>query len=83
MRNYRECFENLENDEESAAECIHCLKKNGEQVLFSDSKGRLVLGRENYDDSAEEFMKKISTLLEIRSREDYEKADLKFNLTMY
>jgi hypothetical protein len=83
LRNFRECFDHLGNDEESAAECIHCLKKHGEQVFYSKEKKRLVLGREGYDPTVSEYMEKISTLLEIRTRKDYEKADDTYNLTMY
>lgn len=78
-----ECFEHLENNEDSAAECIHCLRKNGEQILYSDTLKRLILAREVYDPSISEYMVKLTSLLEIRSREDYEKADRRFNLTMY
>ncbi|MCL4315053.1 MAG: hypothetical protein M1454_04940 [Candidatus Thermoplasmatota archaeon] len=83
MRPFKECFKQLENNEDSAAECIHCLKKNGEQILYSDSLKRLIIAREASNPELSEYMTRISALLEIRSREDYEKADRKFNLTMY
>lgn len=82
-RDFEDCFHHLKEDEESAAECIHCLKKHGEQVLFDDHENRLKLGREVYDDTYTEKMKQLSTILGIVSRESYEKADRKFNLTMY
>lgn len=82
-RNFDQCFNHLKEDEESAAECVHCLKKHGEQVLFDDQEKRLKLGREVYDDSYVEKMKQVSELLGINSRETYEKADRKYNLTMY
>jgi len=75
------CFEHA-RDEESAAECVHCLRKYGEQVMFDDSRGRLILGRELYEDHTAE-MTKISELLGIKTRSDYENADKKYNLTMY
>lgn len=77
------CFSHLEEDEESAAECIHCLKKYGEQVFFDDTQGRLVMGREMYDDSYSSAMKALTELLKIRTRSDYEAMDKKYNLTMY
>jgi len=77
-----ECFKHME-DEEEAAECIHCLKKHGEQVMYDDDLGRLVLGREIYDDRYVEKMKELTKLLNIRNRKDYEFMDRKYNLTMY
>lgn len=82
-RNFDECFKHLGDTDESAAECIHCLKKNGEQVIFDTEKKRLKLGRELFDEKYVEYMETITKLLEIESVEDYEKADKKFNLTMY
>ena len=82
-RNFEECFEELESTEESAAEVIHCLKKHGEQVLYDHDGKRLKLGRELFDTKYEDEMKKISELLKIESLEDYEKMDVKYNLTMY
>lgn len=78
---FMECFEHIK-DEESAAECVHCLKKYGEQVMFDDKLGRLKLGRELYEDHSKE-MTKLSEALNIKTRTDYENADKKFNLTMY
>lgn len=79
---FTECFEEAK-DEESAAECVHCLRKNGEWVFYDPSKKRLVLGREKYDPSPGEEMSRISKLLEISSQKSFEDADEKFNLTMY
>ncbi|CAC12086.1 hypothetical protein [Thermoplasma acidophilum] len=79
---FEECFNHIE-DEEEAAECIHCLKKHGEQVMFDDDLGRLVLGREIYDDRYVEKMKELTKLLSIKNRKDYEFMDRKYNLTMY
>ncbi len=78
---FMKCFEHAK-DEESAAECIHCLRRYGEQVMFDDGKGRLALGRELYEDHTAE-MTKITELLGIKNRSDYEIADKKYNLTMY
>ncbi|MHB1708204.1 MAG: hypothetical protein ACYCT2_01835 [Thermoplasmataceae archaeon] len=50
--------------------------------MFDDSKARLVLGREIYEDHTAE-MTKITELLGIKTRSDYESADKKYNLTMY
>ena len=75
------CFDHAK-DEESAAECIHCLRRYGEQVMFDESKGRLKLGREIYEDHTAE-MTRISELLGIKTRSDYESVDKKYNLTMY
>ncbi|MEM0133249.1 hypothetical protein [Acidiplasma sp.] len=83
MKSYTECFEELKDDPLSAAECIHCLQKHGEVVIFSDEKKRLILWREEFDNYPVPFMEKISQLLEIHTRDDYEKMDKKFNLTMY
>lgn len=82
-RNFDECFEHLEDTEESAAECIHCLKKHGEQVMFDGELKRLKLGRELFDPQYSKHMERITELLNIKSIEDYELADKKFNLTMY
>ena len=78
-----QCFSHLENNEESAAECIHCLKKLGEQVMFSRTEKRLVLGRESYDPAYSDKMKNLTKLLGISSLEDYERVDRNYNLTMY
>lgn len=82
-RDFEHCFSHLEGTEESAAECIHCLKKHGEQVLFDDSEKRLKLGREAFDVSYQDEMKKLTELLGIKSRDNYEVMDRKYNLTMY
>ncbi len=79
---FEECFEEAKN-EETAAECIHCLKRYGEQVIYSDDLGRLMLGRELYDHRFEEDMKKITAYLGIKNRSDYELMDKVYNLTMY
>ncbi len=80
---YEECFRELENDPESAAECIHCLKKYGENVIFSAERKRLFLERELYDDTHSEDMKKLTKILDITTLERYREMDRKFNLTMY
>lgn len=77
-----ECFEEAEN-EETAAECIHCLRKHGEWVFFDKSKKRIALGREKYDSSNAKEMERISKLLKIKDEKSYHEADEKFNLTMY
>lgn len=82
-RDFDHCFSHLGDSEESAAHCIHCLKKNGEQVLFDDSENRLKLGRELFDGEYADNMKKLTEILGITSRDTYEAADRKFNLTMY
>lgn len=82
-RDFEHCFSHLEGTEDSAAECIHCLKKHGEQVLFDDSEKRLKLGREAFDNKYVDRMQDITELLKIKSRDDYEVVDRKFNLTMY
>lgn len=82
-RDIEHCFSHLGENEESAAHCIHCLKKNGEQVLFDDSENRLKLGRELFDSKYVEELKKLTQILGINSRDTYEAADRKFNLTMY
>ncbi len=79
---YLDCFNDLE-DALSAAEAIHCIQKYGETVLYDDTKKRLILWREQYDRAPEKYMIKISELLNINSRESYEKADKEYNLTMY
>ncbi|KAA8923192.1 hypothetical protein [Thermoplasma sp.] len=79
---FEECFMHME-DEEEAAECIHCLKKHGEQVMFDDDLGRLVMGREIYDNRYVDKMEELTKLLNIRNRRDYEFMDKKYNLTMY
>lgn len=80
---YSECFEDLKDEPESAAECIHCLKKHGENIIFSRVKKRLVLERETYDPKHADDMKKISKILGISTLERYIEMDKKFNLTMY
>lgn len=80
---FDECFSHLKEDEESAAECIHCLKKYGEQIFFDDHQMRLALGRELYDSTYQEAMRTLTDLLDIKSREDYTLVDKKYNLTMY
>lgn len=82
-RNFEECFSELENTEESAAEVIHCLKKHGEQILFDHVENRLKLGREVFDKIHVDSMKRLTELLKISSLEDYEETDKKYNLTMY
>lgn len=82
-RDFDHCFSHLENTEESAAHCIHCLKKHGEQVLYDEQEKRLKLGREVYDKHYSGEMKTITGLLSINSRESYEEMDKKYNLTMY
>ncbi|EQB74096.1 MAG: hypothetical protein AMDU4_FER2C00028G0003 [Ferroplasma sp. Type II] len=79
---YLDCFKNI-TDADQAAEAIHCIQKCGETVLYDDTEKRLILWREIYDKSPEEHMIKISKLLEISSRETYEAADKRYNLTMY
>lgn len=80
---YEECFEELEDDPESAAECVHCLKKHGENVVFSVERKRLFLERELYDESHSDDMKRLSDILGIKTLERYRDMDKKFNLTMY
>lgn len=80
---FEQCYSSLEENEEAAAECIHCMKKYGEQVYFDQEKGRLVLGREKYDAQYSGIMEKLSSLLEIDSLEKYHEKDRKYNLTMY
>ncbi len=82
-RDFDHCFSHLGDTEESAGHCIHCLKKNGEQVLYDEHEKRLKLGREVYDTQYSQKMKKITELLGINSRESYEEMDKKYNLTMY
>lgn len=83
-RDLEHCFSHLEgSNEDAAAECIHCLKKNGEQVLYDDREKRLKLGREMFDDKYSGEMKKITEIFGISNRDEYEAADRKFNLTMY
>ena len=83
MNSFERCFDHIEEDALSAAECIHCLKKNGETVFFSEKLGRLALGREIYDDRFVDKMQRLSDLLGIKTLEDYQNADRKYNLTMY
>ncbi len=80
--NYIKCFDNI-NTADEAAEAVHCIQKCAETVLYDDKEKRLILWREVYDKSPEEHMIKISKLLEIDSRESYEIADKRYNLTMY
>ncbi|HLH86061.1 MAG TPA: hypothetical protein VKU79_04275 [Thermoplasmataceae archaeon] len=80
---FMECFKHLEDNEESAAECIHCLKKHGEQIFYDDYVSRLRMGREIYDSTVIDQMIRITNLLGIKSRQDYEEMDKKYNLTMY
>ncbi len=82
-RDFDHCFSHLESTEESAAECIHCLKKHGEQVLFDDNEKRLKMGREIYDKKYSGEMKTLTQILGISTREKYEEMDRKYNLTMY
>lgn len=77
------CYSDLENDEEGAAECIHCMKKYGEQIFFDPDNKRLKLGREEYDTKYSGIMETLSALLGIDSLEKYEEMDRKYNLTMY
>lgn len=77
------CYADLENTEESAAECIHCMKKYGEQIFFDAGLKRLKLGREGYDKKYSGIMETLSGLLGIDSPEKYEEMDKKYNLTMY
>ncbi len=79
---YMDCFSDFDEPRE-AAECIHCLRKHGEQVYFDDELKRLVLGRELYDKTASEKMAELSSVLRIKDRKSYQDADEKYNLTMY
>lgn len=80
---FENCYRDMENSEEGAAECIHCMKKYGEQVFFDPEKKRLSLGRERYDPQYSGIMETVSGLLGIDSIEKYEEMDRKYNLTMY
>ncbi len=80
---YEECFLELKDDPESAAECIHCLKKHGENIIFSAERKRLFLERELFDETHSDNMKKLSEILGITTLERYREMDRKFNLTMY
>ena len=80
---YEECFKDLRGDQESAAECIHCLRKYGENIIFSRERKRIMLARELWDENPTENMKRISEILGIDSIEKYQEMDSKFNLTMY
>lgn len=80
---FEECFSELKDDQESAAECIHCLRKYGENILFSRERKRIILARELWDERPSAHMKKISEILGIDSIEKYQEMDSKFNLTMY
>lgn len=80
---FETCYTSMEENEEGAAECIHCMKKYGEQIYFDRELKRLKLGREAYDPQYGEVMEKISRLLGIESLESYEEMDRKYNLTMY
>ncbi|AKA48809.1 hypothetical protein IX51_06475 [uncultured archaeon] len=80
---FEKCYEDLESTEESAAECIHCMKKYGEQIFFDREAGRLKLGREVYDRKYSGIMETLSNVMGIDSLETYEKMDKKYNLTMY
>ncbi len=80
---YKECFDTVRDDEDQAAECIHCLRKYGEIIFFSSEKKRLALGRELYDQSDASEMAKLSSILGIGDRKSYEEMDRKYNLTMY
>lgn len=82
-RNFEECFSELKETEESAAECIQCLKKHGEQIYFDPDLKRIRMGRELYDPKYGHVMQTISDLLKIRTLEDYQEKDREFNLTMY
>ena len=82
-RNFEHCFSHLEDNEESAAECIHCLKKHGEKILFDDVEKRLKMGREAYDRKYAGEMKTLTQILGVSTREKYEEMDRKYNLTMY
>jgi hypothetical protein len=83
MNSFEKCFDHIEDNPFSAAECIHCLKKNGETVFFDEKQGRLVLGREMYDARFVDKMKKLTDILGIHNREDYDLVDKEYNLTMY
>lgn len=80
---FTDCFEEFNGEEHESAEIIHKLRKFGEQIYFSDSLKRLVLGREIYQPEYGEIMEKISGSLGISDRESYEEMDKKYNLTMY
>lgn len=80
---FERCYNEMEKDEEGAAECIHCMKKYGEQIFFDPSQKRLALGREKFDTQYSGMMETLSELLGIDSREKYEEMDVKYNLTMY
>lgn len=82
-REFDKCFSHLESTEESAAECIHCLKKHGEQILYDETEKRLKMGRELFDKKYAGEMKTLSQVLGINSRQSYEEMDKKYNLTMY
>lgn len=80
---FTDCFEDFNGEEHESAEIIHQLRKFGEQIYFSDSLKRLVLGREIYEPQYGEIMEKISQSLHISDRKSYEEMDRKYNLTMY
>jgi hypothetical protein len=59
------------------------LKRRGEEIIFSEKKGRMMLLSELWDQSNSEIMQKISSEYGIDSREKFNAFKEKYNLTDY
>lgn len=79
------CFQEFEEhkSEESAVECLRCLKEHYEELFFDDSEKRLKLASEYWDIEAAKYMTEITEILNVRSREQFIELKEKYNLTIY
>ncbi|MGC8496758.1 MAG: hypothetical protein ACP5NL_01980 [Thermoplasmata archaeon] len=79
------CFKEFEEhkSEESAVECLRCLKEHYEELFFDDTEKRLKLASEEWDKEVTKYMVEISDMLNIKSREQFIEVKEKYNLTIY
>ncbi len=59
------------------------LKLEGEEIIFSAKKGRIMLLSELWDTSKSKIMEEISEKYQIRTREQFISFKEKYNLTDY
>ncbi len=59
------------------------LKLEGEEIIFSEKKGRMMLLSEIWDSSKSKIMEEISEKYGIRNREQFIQFKEKYNLTDY
>lgn len=64
-------------------ELLRELKREGEEIVYSESKKRMMLLSEGWDDSKSKVMEEISRKYGIDSRQKFQEFKEKYNLTDY